>query len=386
MMVNWIMMREKLISLTAVASLAILTSSCTRLFQEEAAPPPPHLTKAGLVSPSEAAPIGESWTQSIGEGVYKIGKPYKVNGVWYFPKEDYNYDEVGYASWYGNDFHNKRTANGEIFDVNMLSAAHKTLPLPSVVRVTNLQNGRSLILRVNDRGPFVNDRIMDVSKKAAQLLGFKDQGTTKVRVELLPEESMTVASLTKNTGTLPPDQVKPAEAGEVVITNELEKIKEESLQTPAIGGELPGGTLNNQEDLFDAPPVNSLSRHATEKSVPVISEDDYNRQLEQSLLAPQHSESIREFEDFPREVTPPSLKVGGKSFFIQAGVFSRQDNARRATKNLQPTGNSAMQKIQTRHGTMYNVQVGPFKNKSEATQALKQIRVLGYADARMITK
>ncbi|WP_374763866.1 septal ring lytic transglycosylase RlpA family protein [Yunchengibacter salinarum] len=117
-------------------------------------------------------------------GERKIGKPYKVAGRWYTPKEDPGYDRVGYASWYGRKFHGKRTANGEIYDMNQLTAAHKTLPLPSFVKVTNLENGRSLILRVNDRGPFVGDRIIDISRRGAQLLGFEKQGVTKVRVQI----------------------------------------------------------------------------------------------------------------------------------------------------------------------------------------------------------
>lgn len=122
-------------------------------------------------------------------GAYKIGKPYKIMGKWYYPKEDYAYSEVGMASWYGEDFHAKYTANGEVYDMNTLTAAHRTLPLPSVVRVTNLENGRSLVVRVNDRGPFAKNRIIDVSKRGAQLLGYKEKGITKVKVELLEEES-----------------------------------------------------------------------------------------------------------------------------------------------------------------------------------------------------
>lgn len=122
-------------------------------------------------------------------GVYKVGNPYKIMGQWYYPKEDYNYSEVGMASWYGDDFHAKKTANGERYDMNTLTAAHRTLPLPSIVRVTNLENGRSLVLRVNDRGPYVKDRIIDISKRGAQLLGYQTKGVTKVRVEILPEES-----------------------------------------------------------------------------------------------------------------------------------------------------------------------------------------------------
>ncbi len=122
-------------------------------------------------------------------GTYKVGKPYKIMGKWYYPEEDYNYSEVGMASWYGEDFHAKYTANGEIYDMNTLTAAHRTLPLPSIVRVTNLENGRSLVLRVNDRGPFAKNRIIDISKRGAQLLGYKEKGVTKVRVEILAEES-----------------------------------------------------------------------------------------------------------------------------------------------------------------------------------------------------
>ena len=113
---------------------------------------------------------------------YKVGKPYQVNGRWYHPKEDPNYSEVGVASWYGQQFHGRLTANGEIFDMNRLSAAHTTLPLPSMVEVTNLENGRSVVVRLNDRGPFAKDRIIDMSREAARHLGFEQQGTTRVRV------------------------------------------------------------------------------------------------------------------------------------------------------------------------------------------------------------
>lgn len=122
-------------------------------------------------------------------GTYKVGNPYKIMGKWYYPKEDYSYSEVGVASWYGKDFHAKTTANGEVYDMNSLTAAHRTLPLPSIVKVTNLENGRSLVLRVNDRGPYAKSRIIDVSKRASQLLGFHTQGTTKVRVEIMEKES-----------------------------------------------------------------------------------------------------------------------------------------------------------------------------------------------------
>lgn len=115
----------------------------------------------------------------------RIGKPYRIDGKWYYPRHEPDYDRVGIASWYGSDFHGLETANGEVFDMHAVSAAHTTLPLPSLVRVTNLENGRSIVLRVNDRGPFVGDRIIDLSRAAARELGFERAGLAKVRVQFV---------------------------------------------------------------------------------------------------------------------------------------------------------------------------------------------------------
>jgi rare lipoprotein A len=118
-----------------------------------------------------------------GGGTYRIGKPYTVAGRMYVPEEDVNYREEGMASWYGDDFHGRLTANGEVFDMASLTAAHPTLPMPCYARVTNLRNGKSLIVRVNDRGPYHGNRLIDVSNKAAELLEFKGNGVARVRVE-----------------------------------------------------------------------------------------------------------------------------------------------------------------------------------------------------------
>jgi rare lipoprotein A len=131
----------------------------------------------GVVAEGEALPRGG--------GRAHVGRPYKIGNKWYKPKEDPDYDQVGMASWYGSGFHGQRTANGEVFDRMALSAAHPTLPLPSYVRVTNLNNRRSIVLRVNDRGPFSHRRLIDVSERAADMLGFKRAGYSKVRVEYI---------------------------------------------------------------------------------------------------------------------------------------------------------------------------------------------------------
>jgi len=122
---------------------------------------------------------------------YKIGAPYKIDGQWYTPKVDERYEEVGVASWYGDDFHGKLTANGEVFNKRRLSAAHKTLPLPTLAEVENLENGRRVIVRINDRGPFVDDRVIDLSHGAADELGFTARGLARVRVRYVGETDVT---------------------------------------------------------------------------------------------------------------------------------------------------------------------------------------------------
>src|SRR5579872_2420485 len=159
------------------------------------------------ISPTAGAP-------GVGKGLYKVGKPYQVDGVWYYPKDDWSYDETGIASWYGEQFHGHYTANGEVFDLNGLTAAHHTLPMPSIVQVTNLENGRSLTLRVNDRGPFAEGRIIDVSRKAADLLGFQRNGTAKVRVRVLMAETMQAQAVARHNGVdeVPGGPIEAAQA------------------------------------------------------------------------------------------------------------------------------------------------------------------------------
>lgn len=137
--------------------------------------------KYGVSSSPRVVALGDPVPK--GGGTYRVGKPYMVAGRTYVPEEDVNYRAEGMASWYGDDFHGRLTANGEVFDMGSLTAAHPTLPMPSYARVTNISNGKSLIVRVNDRGPYHGNRLIDVSNKAAELLEFKGNGVAKVRVE-----------------------------------------------------------------------------------------------------------------------------------------------------------------------------------------------------------
>src|SRR6202007_939475 len=154
-----------------------------------------------------------------GGGTYRVGKPYTVGGRVYVPEEDVNYREEGIASWYGDDFHGRLTANGEVFDMDSLTAAHTTLPMPCYARVTNLSNGKSLIVRVNDRGPYHGNRLIDVSNKAAELLEFKGNGVARVRVEYVgraplegSDDRQLMATLRTGTPAPSPSLVRVASA------------------------------------------------------------------------------------------------------------------------------------------------------------------------------
>jgi peptidoglycan lytic transglycosylase len=164
-----------------------------------------------VVAPGEPVPKGG--------GAYRVGKPYMVGGRMYVPQEDRNYRAEGLASWYGSDFHGRLTANGEVFDMESISAAHPTLPMPSYVRVTNLSNRKSLIVRVNDRGPYHRNREIDVSLKAAQLLGFHGNGVANVRVEYVgpaplegSDDRRLVATLREGTPAPAPSAIMVASA------------------------------------------------------------------------------------------------------------------------------------------------------------------------------
>ena len=163
----------------------------------------------------------------IQKPIYKIGKKYNVGGKYYYPKKDLYYNKTGIASWYGPKFHGKLTANGEIYNQHALTAAHKTLPLPSAVKVTNLKNNKSIVLRINDRGPFVNDRIIDLSSKAADILDLKREGTGLVRVQILREKSLYLEKLAKQ-GSFPEiNDLKETELPNITIPSKVAvKIKD----------------------------------------------------------------------------------------------------------------------------------------------------------------
>ena len=172
------------LSLAALFALAV--SACARDEPPLTAPQQRPVTRSSVdpKTGTSASPRLYAADKPIpkGGGSYKVGVPYQVSGRWYYPKDDPRYDRTGVASWYGDDFHGRKTANSEIYDMMAMSAAHTTLPMPSYAWVTNLENGRTVLVRINDRGPYAHERVIDLSRAAARALGSEVRGLSQVRV------------------------------------------------------------------------------------------------------------------------------------------------------------------------------------------------------------
>jgi len=223
------------------------------LFGLGACAPTEFVVESAKSASGSTASSGPQVSSEFGQrGYYKIGRPYQINGVWYYPKEDFDYSETGIASWYGPNFHGLRTANGEIYDMEALTAAHPTLQIPSAVRVTNLENGRTAILRVNDRGPFHNGRVIDVSRRAAVDLGFLGKGTAKVRVDVLPDDSRRLAELAGN-GASPALQEAALRSGRgsTIETSGIQVVSLDS-PMPTIGAPkpMPSGIAGDETSIY----------------------------------------------------------------------------------------------------------------------------------------
>ena len=266
------------------------------------------------------------------KGYYKVGKPYRIKNTWYYPAENFSYTETGIASWYGPKFHGRKTANGETFDMNTLTAAHRTLPMPSLVRVINLGNGRSLMLRVNDRGPFARNRIIDVSRRASQLLGFQQQGTARVRVEIVADESQRM-KLEAMRGNISPQEKITAGplAREPVIRQSL--------------GPNPATTQ---------PPIHTAKRRPAtkQKSRPVL------------------------VENVP--------VAGTNRMFVQVGAFIDYANASSVRSRLSQFGPAWLSEAQAGNQKFYRVRIGPMQTLERADRVLEKLVSSGFPRARIV--
>lgn len=293
------------------------------------------------------------------QGAYKVGNPYLIEGQEYYPQENFNYSEVGIASWYGPGFHANNTANGERYDQNELTAAHRTLQMPSLVRVTNLDNGRSVVLRVNDRGPYSKGRIIDVSSRAADLLAFKGKGTAKVRVETLPTESRRIAEDAR--------AGKDTRGYEIALNNN---------PRPAVA--------NQPVTLYPSPTAVSVQTAEPEDtmgatrvaSVQAVPLDPARLQPVQGHIA-----SDGRFMPSPVVTQQPAVST---SIYVQAGAFSESGNAERLSQQLSSFGTARVYPTNVGGKSFFRVRVGPFQNVADADSALGQILSKGVNSAMIV--
>lgn len=299
------------------------------------------------VSPAPQA-YAKSAPAPAARGRYKTGDPYQVGGIWYVPHDQPNYDQTGIASWYGDAFNMKATANGEIFDMNQFSAAHTTLPLPSMVEVTNLDNGKKLILRVNDRGPFVGGRVIDLSRAAAHELGYERQGTARVRVRYVgpaplagPEAGVRYAKVT-------PPSYAPT-------------FTQVAAHRPA------------DEDIFAEPSAASTVQPAAPRR---------GLQVEvKPLVAPPEPVSISSLSPLP--AAPGSrAAVTEAAYRIQAGAFSDPANARHAADQL--SDGATVESFQKNGMTLYRVLLPGSSDEAEAYALRDKVAQSGFGDARVV--
>ncbi|MEM9809638.1 MAG: septal ring lytic transglycosylase RlpA family protein [Pseudomonadota bacterium] len=270
----------------------------------------------------------------------KVGSPYQIQGRWYYPKAEPNYEEVGMASWYGPNFHGKLTANGEIFDQHRLTAAHRTMPLPSIAEVTNLENGKTLLVRVNDRGPFANERILDLSQEAAERLGTIDQGIARVHVRYIGQARLSDAIT----------RVGQRERGQSLAS------KGRTRRSPI--EPVPGGGV-----LAKSPP--------SVRPMPASP----------GVRAP---EPILVSLPAPLPASRPLPTFGDQAFYVQVGAFSSRGNASTMASQL-PAGLPVDLARKTRQGmNLTVVRLGPFTDVNSAQQALETARGSGFYDAIVV--
>ncbi|MEM7169442.1 MAG: septal ring lytic transglycosylase RlpA family protein [Pseudomonadota bacterium] len=297
------------------------------------------------------------------QGYYKVGKPYQIDGKWYYPKENFSYRESGIASWYGPGFHGKITANGELYDQHDLTAAHRTLPMPSVVRVTNLENGRSIVVRVNDRGPFAKNRIIDLSKRGAELLDFHQAGTAKVLVEILPNESHQAAFLIQGQSTASVgDASTPSAVPVVEVTSqELRPIGGNDGSSPAVSAGQPQN-----------PQVASRSNSPS---------DDANGTIS-NIGGDQATVSLS--VDRPATPLVTQSAVQPSDIFVQVGAFAQLHNAERQKARLSGLAPTRIVESLVGQNRYFRVYLGPLSDVGEADRMVALLESNGIQDARII--
>lgn len=347
----------------------------------------------------------------------KLGQSYRVSGKTYVPRYQPDYDEEGMASWYGPGFHGKKTANGETYNQHDMTAAHTTLPLPSIVKVTYLKTGKSAYARVNDRGPFAHSRIIDLSQAVAEEIGLRRDGVGRVRVQYMPEESYKFVEMITKEGRDPHDidiasevvGKKPSGDGGMLYAG----------VTPADDSIQVTDTMGVDTSPAPAPTpsvwehMNPISSAQAAEAPPVAAE-----QLPVGIVTPMPPSSLPSGESVkveevapnvatvtpvpppelvqgisqpPPAATPPPVQTQAQAPpvadgpYVQLGAFANQSNAVALQQRFDSLGTTSIQPGNVGGIPVYRVRLGPFVSDEAAFEMLERAQSMGVADAKLVT-
>ena len=296
-------------------------------------------------------------------GSYKIGAPYKIDGVTYTPQEEFNHVETGVASWYGPGFHGKSTANGERYDQSERTAAHRTLQMPAIVRVTNLDNGMSTVVRINDRGPFARSRIIDLSRTAAQELDIVRNGTARVRIDQLPAESMAVRDVAIAGGG-------PTEQNAAVA-----QVASGSRRAPAA-----------QPVVAQPPVMVAASPPPPVAAAPPVTQAVWATNPRPQAMAATPAYASSNGTSIASLAASAGAPTGaGSGFYVQTGSFSTAENAERQRDLVRSYGMSEVSTASAGGREVYRVRLGPYTTPDAAGIVADRLKRSGYGDARVVS-
>jgi rare lipoprotein A len=354
------------------------------------------------------------------EGRAQVGKPYMVRGKWYYPKENRNYKAVGAASWYGDAFHGRLTANGEVYDMDRLTAAHPTMPLPSYARVTNLKDGASVIVRVNDRGPYADGRVIDLSKRAAEMLDYSTAGVARVKVEyvgpapLVPNDdrylmasyhpgkdavplpgdgsgvmiAMNGSTPSSGHGAVPfPGQL--SDAGGPAKPSPLQPVPQVQLASAASAGVADGGDpiLPAFGPIVPERPAVGLASNGGNEVLPVLGYAD--------MRVSRAASALDAFAGSQKTMTPADIvaswdrsqpakeSTGDEADYVAVGTFASAADSSRQAHELSAYGRVQVETAKAGARTFYSVNLYP-DGRASIDEMLKQAWAHGAGDAMTV--
>jgi rare lipoprotein A len=320
---------------------------------------------AVLLLAASLGACGSSGSRNVAQrGTYKIGAPYKIDGVTYTPQEEFNHVETGVASWYGPGFHGKSTANGEAYDQSARTAAHRTLQMPSIVRVTNLDNGMSTVVRVNDRGPFARSRVIDLSRTAAQELDIVRNGTAHVRIDQLQAESLAVKDVAIGGGGPAEQQAAVAQVSSGRYAPAQAPVQPAPVQTAA----------------YVPPPAPAPVYAQPAPTQPVWPTNPRSAPVEP---APAYAPAANAGPTVASLANGTTLQPSS-GFYVQTGAFTTPENAERQRGAVSSYGASEISQASAGGRDVYRVRLGPYTTPDAAGIVADRLKRSGYGDARVV--